>query len=144
MYQFLSLFLLIFLCLRYESHKDFLTHYIAEKIIPKGLQLELESTIRTFDQEFVGEWYSKRRMVLQGFYLILMKDITTYCEKTIKSTNESIKNTETTLRNSTEKQEFVNIDKILKTDVEATKHQLQQGRFKKFNYLKYKENPTNK
>ena len=49
----------------------------------------------------------------------------TYCEKTIESTIESIKNTETTLRNLTENQEFPNIDKILKTNIEATKRQLQ-------------------
>ena len=54
-----------------------------------------------------------------------MKDITTYGEKTIKSTNDSIKNTEATLRNLTENQELLNIDKVLKTNVEATKRQLQ-------------------
>ena len=70
-----------------------------------------------------------------------MKDITTYCEKTIKSTNESMKNTETTLRNLTENHEFLNIDKILKTNVDVTKRQLQQRKFKKFNYLKYKTQP---
>ena len=123
---------------RYESHKDFLTRYIAEKLIPKGLKLELEPTIGNFDQEFVDEWYSK----LKGFSLILMKDITTYCEKTIKSTNDSIKNTEATLRNLTENQEFLNIDKVLKTNVEATKRQLQQRKFKKFNNLKHKPQPV--
>ena len=54
-----------------------------------------------------------------------MKDITTYREKTIKSTNDSIKNTEATLRNLTENQELLNIDKVLKTNVETTKRQLQ-------------------
>ena len=68
----------------YDSHKDFLNRYIAEKLIPKGLNIELEPTIGDFDREFVDEWYSK----LKGFSLILMKDITTHCEKTIKSTNE--------------------------------------------------------
>ena len=62
----------------------------------KGLRLELEPTIGNFDQEFVDEGYSK----LKGFLLILiMKNIRTYCTKTIESTNESIKSTETTLRN---------------------------------------------
>ena len=65
-----------------------------------------------------------------------MKDITTYCEKTIKSTNESIKNTEATLRNVTGNQEFETLTKILKTNVEATKRQLQQS-----NHLKYKPQP---
>ena len=55
-----------------------------------------------------------------------MKDITTYCKKTIESTNESIKNTETILRDLTVNQEFLNIGKILKTNIEATKLQLQQ------------------
>ena len=62
-----------------------------------------------------------------------MKDITTYYDKTIKSTNESIKNTEATLRNVTGNQEFLSIDKVLKTNVEATKRQLQQRKFKKCN-----------
>ena len=70
-----------------------------------------------------------------------MKDITTYCEKTIKSTNESIKSTEPTLTNLTENQDFLNIDEILKTNVESTKSQLQQRKFKKSNYLKYKPQP---
>ena len=105
---------------KYESHKDFLTRCIAEKLIPKGLKLELEPTIGNFDQEFVDEWYSK----LKGFSLILMKDITTYCEKTIKYTNDSIKNTGAIFRNLTENQEFPNIDQVLKTNAEATKYQL--------------------
>ena len=40
-----------------------------------------------------------------------MKDIATYCEKKIESTNESISSTETTLRSLTENQEFLNTDK---------------------------------
>ena len=92
---------------RYESHKDFLTRCIAEKLIPKGLKIELEPTIENFSQEFADKQYFK----LRGFSLILMKDITTYCEKTIKSTNESIKNTEATLRNLRENQEFLTLTK---------------------------------
>ena len=70
-----------------------------------------------------------------------MKNITTYCKKTIESTNESIKNTETILRDLTVNQEFLNIGKILKTNIGATKLQLQQLKFKEFNYLKYKPQP---
>ena len=57
-------------------------------------------------------------------------------KKVIKSTNESIKNTEVTLRNLTENQEFLSIDKVLKTNVEATKRQLQQRKLKRFSNLK--------
>ena len=44
-----------------------------------------------------------------------------YYKNTIESTNENIKITETTLKNLTESQEFINIDKIMKTNIEATK-----------------------
>ena len=59
---------------KYESHKDFLARFIAEKPISKGFKLELEPTIGNFDHEFVDEWYSK----LKEFLLILMKDIKAY------------------------------------------------------------------
>ena len=42
---------------RYECHKDFLTHCTAEKLIPKGLKLELKPTMGNFDLEFVDKWY---------------------------------------------------------------------------------------
>ena len=57
-----------------------------------------------------------------------MKDIKTYGWKTIKSTNESIKNTELTLGILTKNQEFLNIDKVLKTNAEATKRQLRNSK----------------
>ena len=55
--------------------------------------------------------------------------------------NNSINSTETTFRNLTENQELLKIDKILKINVEGTKRQLQQRKFKKFNHLKYKPQP---
>ena len=48
------------------------------------------------------------------------------------------------LRNLTENQVFLNIDKILKTNAEANKRQLQQQKFKTFIYLKYKPQPIKK
>ena len=87
---------------RYESHKEFLTRFISEKLVRKGLKLELEPTIGNPDQEFLNNWFSK----LNEFSLRLMKDIVTFCDKTIGKTNEDIKNTECTLKSATEKQEF--------------------------------------
>ena len=60
-----------------------------------------------------------------------MKDITTCCEKTIKCTNESIKNTETTFRNSTEKQKFPNIEKLFKTNAEAATREIEKVQLSK-------------
>ena len=67
---------------RYKSHKDFFSRCIAEERVPKGLKLELEPTIRNYDQEFVDTWYSK----LKTFSLTLMKDIVAHCDKTIVKT----------------------------------------------------------
>ena len=49
-----------------ESHRDFLSQCIREKLVPKGLQLMLKLTIRNHDQEFLDNWYSKLK---QFFYL---------------------------------------------------------------------------
>ena len=103
----------------------------------KGFKPLIKPTVGNFDQEFVDEWYSK----LKGFLLILMEDIATYPEKIIESTSGSTNNTETMLRN-VGNHKFLNIGKIWKTNVEATKSELQQRKFKKFNYLKYKPKPT--
>ena len=77
---------------RYESHKDFLSSCITEKLIPKGLKLQLEPTIGNYDQEFLDKWYAR----LDNFSIILMKEIVEFCNKTIKESNDTIKETEAT------------------------------------------------
>ena len=37
----------------YESHTDSLSHCTGEELLPEGLKLELEPTIRNYEQEFV-------------------------------------------------------------------------------------------
>ena len=125
---------------RYKSHKDFLSQYIAEELVPKGLKLELEPTIGNYDQKFVDMWYSK----LKTFSLTLMKDIAAHCDKTIVKTEDNIKDTETHLKNITEREEYQSIEKTIKNNEANTKHLLQQRKFKRFNYLKYKQNSTTK
>ena len=93
-----------------------------------------------YDQEFVDTWYSK----LKTFSLTLMKDIVAHCDKTIVKTEDNIKDTETHLKNITEREEYQSIEKTIKNNEANTKHLLQQRKFKKFNYLKYKQNSTTK
>ena len=66
--------------------------------------------------------------------LTLMKDIVVHCDKTIVKTEDNIKDTETHLKNITEREEYQSIEK--------GKRLLQQRKFKKFNYLKHKLNST--
>ena len=73
-----------------------------------------------------------------------MKDIVTFCDKTIEKTNEDIRNTECTLKCATEKEEFVQIERTIKTNEEFTKRLLQQKKFKKINILKHKPQTSHK
>ena len=73
-----------------------------------------------------------------------MKDIVAHCDKTIVKTEDNIKDTETHLKNITEREEYQSIEKTIKNNEANTKQLLQQRKFKKFNYLKYKQNSTTK
>ena len=71
---------------RYKSHKDFLSRCIQEKLVPKGLELNLEPKIGNYDREPTDNWYSN----LNDLSLILMKQIVTYCKTTEEKTQTSI------------------------------------------------------
>ena len=79
---------------RYTSHKDFLSQCINNKLVPKGLELKLEPTIGNCDQSFNDNWYSKPT----DFSLDLMKDVVSFCDKTIKETNIKIDQTKGILK----------------------------------------------
>ena len=76
--------------IKYESHKDFLSRFIKDRLIPKGLKLELEQTIGKYDQEFIDNWFSK----LKDYSFDLMKDIIKFCDKTIAETKSALQNKE--------------------------------------------------
>ena len=73
-----------------------------------------------------------------------MKDIVTFFFFFIEKTNEDIRNTECTLKCATEKEEFVQIERTIKTNEEFTKRLLQQKKFKKINILKHKPQTSHK
>ena len=54
-----------------------------------------------------------------------MKDIVAHCDKTIVKTEDNIKDTETHLKNITEREEYQNIEKTIKNNEANTKHLLQ-------------------
>ena len=124
--------------IRYESHKDFLNRCLAEKLVPKGLRLELEPTIRNYDQEFVDTWYAQ----LKSFSPTLIKDMASYCDKTIEQTKKNIKEIDTDLKSVNAKEEYFQIEETIKTNEAKIKRLLCQRQFKKFNRLKYKTKTT--
>ena len=58
---------------RNKSHKDFLSRCIQEKLVPKGLELNIEPKIGNFDRELVDNWC----LNLKDLSFILMKQIVT-------------------------------------------------------------------
>ena len=73
-----------------------------------------------------------------------MKDIVAHCNKSIVKTEDNIKDTKRYLKDITESEEYQRLQKTIKNNEANTKHLLQQRKFKKFNYLKYKQNSTTK
>ena len=105
---------------------------ITDGLVPKGLELMLEPTIRNHDQNFLDNWYSK----LKQFSLSLMKDIVQFCDKTIDATTTEISTTESSLKSNTNQEQFKAIQSEIKSNEAAARKILQQRKFKKFNTLK--------
>ena len=118
---------------RYESHNDFISRCLAEKVIPNRLKIELEPTIGNHDQEFLDEWYQ----ILDQTSFTLINKIVKFCEKTVVNATTDIKAIELSLKKNMEKEEFEKIEDAINQNDEANKRMLKQRKFKKFNYLKH-------
>ena len=123
---------------RYNSHKDFLSRCIQEKLVHEGLELNLEPKIGNYDQEFIDNWHSN----LKDFSRILLKQIVAFCEKTEEKTQTNITEIEVTLKQQLKKDDYAEIQSTVKVNETATKQIFHQRKFKKFNTLKYKPKLT--
>ena len=112
--------------IRYEFYKDFLNYCLAEKLVPKGLILELEHTIGNYNQEFVDTCYAK----LKSFWLTLMKDIASYCDEIIVQSKQNIRKTESNLKRETAKEVYFQIEE---TNEAKTKRLLKKQNASYFN-----------
>ena len=123
---------------RYNFHKDFLSHCIQERLLPKGLDFIVEPTVGNYDQEFIENWYFN----LKNSSLILVKQIVTYWEKTEEKTQTSITEVEATLKQQLKKYGYAEKQNTIKGNETVTKQILHQQKFKKFNTMKYKPKPV--
>ena len=124
---------------RYESHIDFLSKCINNKIIPHGLQMELEPTIGNHDDEFVSNWYEK----LNLFSIEMMKDIVAFCKKTTSQIEPKIQEINTRLKDSLPSTDFQKVKLTLEKNDERNKINLNHRKRKKFTQLKYYPNRIN-
>ena len=123
---------------QYNPHKNYLSRCIQETLVPKILEHNLEPTSGNYDQEFIDNWYSN----LKDFSLILVKQILTYCKKTIEKSQTKKKKIEAYLKQQLKKDDYAEILNIIKVNETVKKQILHQRKFKKFNTLKYKPKPT--
>ena len=111
---------------RYESHISFLKRCITDKVVPHGLNLQLEPTIGNHDQEFLDNWYQK----LNKFSFELMGDIVKFCETTKTNVSEQIKQVDETLKSKTTQPKYNEITKALDENKEEMKRSYNIGRTK--------------
>ena len=71
---------------RYSSHIEFLKECRDNKVIPKGLKIDVEPSIGNYDQEFCADWYT----TLQDFSITLIGKIIAYSEKIETATHAKI------------------------------------------------------
>ena len=81
------------------------------------IELTLEPTIGNYDQELIDSWYSN----LKDFSLILMKGIVIYCKKDGKKTEATITEIEAPLKLQVKKDDYAEIQNIIKFNKIATK-----------------------
>ena len=87
---------------RHVSHRLFLTRCIPENVIPNGLRLKLERTVGNHNETFLNNWCEKLQQHSLGF----MKDIITFCDKTITELKAEIENIEKNLKTILESNTF--------------------------------------
>ena len=110
-------------------HKDSLSQCINSKLIPKGLELTLEPTVRNYDQGVIDNWYSK----LKYFSLNSMEDVVSFCDKTKqKKTNTKIDQTEVILKQHLGNNEYEEIQKTSKSNQASTKKNPTPMKIQKF------------
>ena len=80
----------------------------------------MEPTIGNYGQEFVDTWYAK----LKSFSFTLKKDIASYCDKTIAQTKQNMRETKVDMKSVTAKEEYFQIEEIIKTIEAKIKHLL--------------------
>ena len=101
----------------YNSHKEFLSQFIQDKLVLKDLKLSLEPKIGNCGQKYIDNYYFN----LKDFSLILMKHIITYCEKTEQKIQTSIIEIEAILKQQLKKHDYAEIQNAIKVKRTATK-----------------------
>ena len=71
-----------------------------------------------------------------------MSHVATFCDKTIKETNDKNDQTDSILKTKLERAEYKEIQKAIASSETPTKKIQHQQKFKKYNNLKYKPKPA--
>ena len=89
---------------------------------PKGLEITTETKIRIFDQDLIDKYYTK----FKQFFIVLMKQIVSFCDKTEQKTQNSIHETKTSLKQQLKGVDFEEITNAITSNKTTTKQLLHQ------------------
>ena len=117
--------------------KNFISQCIKSELVPKIVECTLKPTTEKYNQEFIDNWYSN----LKGFFLVLMEQILSLCNKRVDGTTIKISKAELIRKQQLEKKEHKEIKKIISLNEIGTKKILHQPKFKKYRSLKFKSTP---
>ena len=123
---------------RFVSHKDFLQKCQENKVVPKGLKLELEPSIGNHDDEFLSKWYEK----LEKFSNSLMSDVISYCDKINTETACAITELTDRLKDTVHEREFKSVQETIQENNGIRRQSLKTRKMKKFYSLKYAKNDS--
>lgn len=106
-------------------YRSFLKHWQDENIIPNGLYITLEPSIKNYDDGFNTEWYKR----LNSFSLTSMEDLIRFCDfcdQTVKKVTSEVSVTESQLNKKLRHEERQSIYKVLDRNDESNRKFLQQ------------------
>ena len=118
---------------RFESHRDFLTTCIKDKIIPPSFKIELDPSIGNHDDQFLASWYDK----IEKLSLELMADTVKFCKATITSTATEANSLDEALKTATADDEYNEIKTIVNKYNEQKKQELDKTKRAKHRKLRW-------
>ena len=118
---------------RFESHRDFLTTCIRDKIIPRNFKIEVEPSIGNHDDQFLTSWYEK----IEKLSLELMSDTVKFCKATITTATTEANSLDEALKAATADEEYNEIKTIVNKYNDQKKHELEKTKRAKHRKLRW-------
>ena len=118
---------------RFESHRDFLTTCIKDKIIPWNFRIEIEPSIGNHDDQFLASWYEK----VEKLSLELMADTVKFCNTTMTRAEIEAKAIDRALKATTPAEEYNEIKTVINNYSDQKRQELLRTKRAKHRKLRW-------